>query len=46
MGKNIRAVPHAGHSLTQRHMLVAFVLCGAMAGLAGALHGHRVYTTG
>lgn len=42
MGKNIRAA-HMQGIPTQRHMLVAFVLCGAMAGLAGALQATAVY---
>jgi len=42
MGKNMRAAYLQGVP-TQRHMLSAFVLCGAMAGLAGAIQATAVY---
>jgi len=42
IGKNARAAFIQGIP-TARHMLVAFVLCGAMAGLAGALQATAVY---
>ncbi len=42
MGKNMRAAFLQGIP-THRHMLVAFVICGAMAGLAGALQATAVY---
>ncbi len=42
MGKNIRAAALQGIP-TQRHMLSSFTLCGAMAGLAGALQATAIY---
>ncbi len=42
MGKNMRAAFLQGIP-THRHMLTAFVLCGAMAGLAGAMQATAVY---
>lgn len=42
IGKNARAAFIQGIP-TPRHILVAFVLCGAMAGLAGALQATAVY---
>ncbi len=42
MGKNMRAAFLQGIP-THRHMLSAFILCGAMAGLAGALQATAVY---
>ncbi len=42
MGKNMHAAALQGIP-TQRHMLSAFVLCGAMAGLAGALQTTAIY---
>ncbi|MBN1486701.1 MAG: ABC transporter permease [Anaerolineae bacterium] len=42
MGKNMRAAFLQGIP-TQRHMLLAFIICGGMAGLAGALQATAVY---
>ncbi len=42
MGKNIRAAYLQGIP-TNRRMLTAFVICGALAGLAGALQATAVY---
>lgn len=42
MGKNLRAAFLQGIP-TQRHTLVAFAICGALAGLAGALQATAVY---
>ncbi len=42
MGKNSRAAFLQGVP-TQRHMLMAFLICGAMAGLAGALQATAIY---
>ncbi len=42
MGKSMRAAYLHGVP-THRHMLTAFVLCGAMAGLAGAMQATAVY---
>ncbi len=42
MGKNMRAA-HLQGVPTHRHMLTAFILCGAMAGLAGAMQATAVY---
>ncbi|MFP4395291.1 MAG: ABC transporter permease [Anaerolineales bacterium] len=42
IGKNHRAAYLQGIP-TNRHTLIAFVLCGAMAGLAGALQATAVY---
>ncbi|MBN1876374.1 MAG: ABC transporter permease [Anaerolineae bacterium] len=42
MGKNMRAAAIQGIP-THRHMLLAFVLCGAMAGIAGAMQATAVY---
>ncbi len=42
MGKNPRAAFLQGVP-TQRHLLTAFLICGAMAGLAGALQATAIY---